>query len=258
MRVLEYDAVIQHRAGKQHGNADMLSRLGVIGEEEPALTSCEHSLRDPPEVRGSISLTLHCGVTSNYTKRFTVVQGYVIDLAAGLPAKMGIQLAIEVKTDDEQPIVDNTMDISIRGPVHSGDGVNEEQSKLIRAAYEQLKSTIISDFSEDATAQVCSTTLGTNTIGDLQNKDMEVMIWHAYEQTSTVAQDNDTEAVTTPKVYVIQPANLTDKATVIITNLESISVKEWSDAQRTDSAWAPWFDYFEQQRLPTDKQLEQQ
>jgi Integrase zinc binding domain len=55
--------------------------------------------------------------------------------------------------------------------------------------------------------------------------------------------------------YVIQPANLTDKATVIITNLESISVKEWSDAQRSDAAWAPWFDYFEQQRLPTDKTI---
>jgi hypothetical protein len=34
MRVLEYDAVIQHRAGKLHGNAHMLSRLGVQGEQE--------------------------------------------------------------------------------------------------------------------------------------------------------------------------------------------------------------------------------
>jgi hypothetical protein len=207
MRVLEYDAVIQHRAGKQHGNADMLSRLGVIGEEEPALTSCEDALRDPPEERGSISLALHGDGNSNYTKRFTVVQGYVIDLAAGLPAKMGISLAVEVKTDDEQPIVDNTMDISIRGPVHSGDGVNEEQSRLIRAAYEQLKSNIISDFSDDATAQVCSTTLNTNTISNLQNKYMEVMIWHAYEHTGTVAQENDTEAVTTPKVYSLCPTS---------------------------------------------------
>jgi Integrase zinc binding domain len=172
---------------------------------------------------------------------------------------MGISLAVEVKTDDEQPIVDNTMDISIGGPVHSGDGVNEEQSRLIRAAYEQLKSTIISDFSEDATAQVCSTTLTTNTISNLQNKDMEIMIWHAYEHASTVAQENDTEAVTTPivtpRVYVIQPANLTDNATATITNLDSISVKEWSDAQRSDTAWAPWFDYFEQQRLPIDKTM---
>jgi hypothetical protein len=59
MRVLEYDAAIQHRAGKQHGNADMLSRLGVIGEQEPALSSCEDTLREPPEERGSISLALH-------------------------------------------------------------------------------------------------------------------------------------------------------------------------------------------------------
>ena len=84
---------------------------------------------------------------------------------------------------------------------------------------------------------------------------MEVLIWHAYEETSTVTQVVDTDAVTTPKVYVIQPANLTDKATVIITNLDSISVQAWSDAQRTDSAWAPWFDYFEQQRSPTDKTI---
>jgi hypothetical protein len=58
--------------------------IGVVGEQEPALTSCEDALREPPEERGSISLALHGDVNVNYTKRFIVVQGYVIDLAAGL------------------------------------------------------------------------------------------------------------------------------------------------------------------------------
>jgi hypothetical protein len=38
-----------------------------------------------------------------------VVQGYVIDLAAGLPAKMGISLEVEVKADDEQPVSNDSM-----------------------------------------------------------------------------------------------------------------------------------------------------
>jgi hypothetical protein len=72
----------------------------------------------------------------------------------------------------------------------------------------------------------------------------------------TAAEVDSVIPVTTPRVYVIQPANLTDQATTIITSLDSISVKEWSDAQRADAAWAPWLDYFEQQRLPVDKTVE--
>jgi hypothetical protein len=37
---------------------------------------------------------------ANYTARFVVIQGYVIDLAAGLPAKMGISSEAEVKSDE--------------------------------------------------------------------------------------------------------------------------------------------------------------
>jgi hypothetical protein len=166
MRVLEYDAVIQHRAGKQHGNADMLSRLGVVGEQEPALTSCEDALREPPEERGSISLALHGDVNADYTKRFIVAQGYVIDLAAGLPAKMGISLEVEVKADDEQPVDNDSMDVSIRGPVHSGDGINEDQSAVLRVANKQAKATIAGNFSEDATAQECSTQSSSTSINN--------------------------------------------------------------------------------------------
>jgi hypothetical protein len=254
MRVLEYDAVIQHRAGKQHGNADMLSRLGVIGEQEPALTSCEDALREPPEERRSISLALHGDGNANYTKRFTVVQGYVIALAAGLPAKMGLSLEVQVTADDEQPVINDSIDISIRGPVHSGDGLNEDQSTLLRAAYKQLTAATAGNVSEDATVQVCSAQTS-NTSISTQGGDLESMIWHEYEQTITAAEVSSIILVTAPRVYVIQPANLIDQATTIITSLDSISVKEWSDAQRADAAWAPCFDYFEQQRLPTDKTI---
>jgi hypothetical protein len=47
--VLEYDALIQHRPGKQHGNADMLSRFGTTDEPEPAVVDCEDRLREMPE-----------------------------------------------------------------------------------------------------------------------------------------------------------------------------------------------------------------
>jgi hypothetical protein len=146
------------QAGKQHGNADMLSRLCVVGEQEPAPSSCEDALREPPEERGGISLALHGDVNANYTKRFIVVQGYVIDLAAGLPAKTGTSLEVGVKADDEQPVVNDSMDISIRGPVHSGEGINEDTSTVLRVAYKRVKATIAGNFSEDATAQVFAPT----------------------------------------------------------------------------------------------------
>jgi hypothetical protein len=85
MRVLQYDAVIQLCAGKQHGNADMLSRLGIVGEYEPALDSCKHSLRESPEERGRFSLALHGDASAKHTKRFTAVQSYVIEQQVFLP-----------------------------------------------------------------------------------------------------------------------------------------------------------------------------
>jgi hypothetical protein len=81
------------------------------------------------------------------------------------------------------------------------------------------------------------------------------MVWHEYEQAVAAAEVDSVIPVTTPRIYVIQPANLTDQATTIITSLDSISVKEWSAAERADAAWAPWFDYFEQQRLPVDRTI---
>eukprot|EP00953_Heterococcus_sp_UTEX-ZZ885_P017041 9557-Heterococcus_DN1.PRE.2 len=172
-----------------------------------------------------------------------VAQGYVIDLAAGLPAKMGISLEVEVKADDEQPVVNDSMDISIRGPVHSGEGIYEDQSTLLRVAYKQVKATIAGNFSEVATAQVCSAQTS-STSNNTQSGDLEAMIWHEYEQAITAAEVGRVIPVTTPNIYVIQPADLTDQATTIITSEDRISVQEWPDAQRADAAWAPWFDYF--------------
>jgi hypothetical protein len=107
----------------------------------------------------------------------------------------------------------------------------------------EVKATIAGNFSEDALAQVCSTQSSSISINN-QGGDLETMVWHEYEQAVTAAEGDSVIPVTTPRIYVIQPADLTDQATSIITSLNSISVKEWSDAQRADAAWAPWFDYF--------------
>jgi hypothetical protein len=57
------------------------------------------------------------------------------------------------------------------------------------------------------------------------------MVWHEYEQAIAAAEVDSVIPVTTPRVYVIQPATLTDQATPIITILDNISVQELSDAQ---------------------------
>jgi Integrase zinc binding domain len=167
--------------------------------------------------------------------------------------RWGLSLEAQVKADDEQPVINDGIDISIRGPVHSGVEINEDQSTLLIAAYKQLTATTAGSFIEDATAQVCSAQTSSTSI-NTQGGDLEPMIWHEYEQNITAAEVDTIIPVTTPRVYVIQPANLTDQATTIITSMDS-SVMEWSDAQRVDAAWTPWFDYFEQQRLPTDKTI---
>eukprot|EP00953_Heterococcus_sp_UTEX-ZZ885_P010115 5908-Heterococcus_DN1.PRE.1 len=130
------------------------------------------------------------------------------------------------------------MDICIRGPVHSGEGINEDQPTVLRVAYKQVKATIASNFSEDATAQVCSTQSSSTSINN-QGSDLETMVWHEYEQAVTAAEVDSVIPVTTPRIYVIQPANLTAQATTNITSLDCISVQEWSNAQRADAAWAP-------------------
>ena len=46
MDIREFNPIIQHRAGKAHGNADMPSRLGRIGEAEPAEEDAEDFIED--------------------------------------------------------------------------------------------------------------------------------------------------------------------------------------------------------------------
>jgi hypothetical protein len=195
----------------------MLSRLGVQGEQEPALTSCEDALRKPPEERGSISLALQSDSNAKYAARFVVIQGYVIDLAADLPAKMGISLEAEVKSDDEQPIVDSSIDISVRGPVHSGDGVKEDQSILIRAAYRDFRSSTTYDANDDATAQVCSTVEGT-VATNAQSKDLETVLWQAYKHE------------TAPVMCAIQPQACAATAAADVIAPEGFSMQQWSAA----------------------------
>jgi hypothetical protein len=70
--------------------------------------------------------------------RFAVVDGYVIDLAAGPPAKMALVISNGNDSANDLDLVVvhkgvKAHDICLRGPVHAGDGVQEEQSGTFRA-----------------------------------------------------------------------------------------------------------------------------
>jgi RNase H-like domain found in reverse transcriptase len=143
MRVLEYDALKQHRPGKQHGNADMLSRFGTTDEPEPAVVDCEDGLREMPEEGGwgPISMLAVAAVelssvdsaeqleeatervtgllhqmqatpvaevnTTTAAVRYITADGYLLDLAAGEPARMTL-----ATTEDEELVSSEGIDIA--------------------------------------------------------------------------------------------------------------------------------------------------
>jgi Integrase zinc binding domain len=66
------------------------------------------------------------------------------------------------------------------------------------------------------------------------------VLWQAYEHE------------TAPVMCAIQPQACAATAAADVIAPEGFSMQQWSTAQRADAMWAPWFDYFEQQRLPLD------
>jgi RNase H-like domain found in reverse transcriptase len=260
MRVLEYDALIQHRAGKLHGNADMLSRSGTMDDEEPATVNCEDYLREPPEEHGSVNLMVNGAELTVRSTRFAVVDGYVIDLAAGPPAKIALVITNGNDSANDMDLVVvhkgvKAHDISLRGPVHAGDGVHEEQSSTFRAVYQYLQSQTKNSFSEDATAQVCialshrAAQLAISATA--QTDDLVGIAWHTYG----VSESQLGEA----SVMVNKAGVVREPSSVSIEQLDNIflniSVAQWAAAQRADAALAPWFDFLEQQRLPSNREV---
>jgi Integrase zinc binding domain/RNase H-like domain found in reverse transcriptase len=177
MRVLEYDALIQHRPGKQHGNADMLSRFGTTDEAESALVDCEDGLREmpdegswgrvmstggrsseqqcdsddesvsehAPQAAAMVTALLHLmqvipvpeGVSSAAAARYVTVDGYLLDLAAGEPARMTLATA---DGEDNELI--------------GFEGVDAVRSMAPREVYKACKAERGERFSEDSAAGV--------------------------------------------------------------------------------------------------------